>query len=125
MQPSWPEHYHKLPPFREFFSTGVPILMYHKIAPRPRRVRLKGLYVTPATFERQLAELKENRFVSCNPAEARQNGQPTPRVVLTFDDGFRNVFQNALAPLTQGGWRALQFVVPNYIGRLNEWDLRE
>jgi peptidoglycan/xylan/chitin deacetylase (PgdA/CDA1 family) len=125
MQLSWPEHYHTLPPFRQLFNEGVPILMYHKIAPRPRRVRLKGLYVTPANFTRQLDELKASGFAACNPAEACQNGQPAPRISLTFDDGFRNVFQNALTPLTDGGWRAMQFLVPNFIGRLNEWDLRE
>jgi peptidoglycan/xylan/chitin deacetylase (PgdA/CDA1 family) len=125
MQLSWPEHYHTLPPFRELFSKGVPIFMYHKIAPRPRRVRLKGLYVTPDTFVRQLAELSENGFVSCSLAEVCQDGQPAPRVALTFDDGFRNVFQNALAPLAQRRWRALQFLVPRFIGQLNQWDLRD
>jgi peptidoglycan/xylan/chitin deacetylase (PgdA/CDA1 family) len=125
MQPSWPEHYHKLTPFRELFSKGVPILMYHKIALRPRGVRLKGLYVTPPTFKQQLLELKENGFAACSPVEACQNGHPGRRVALTFDDGFRNVFQNALAPLAEGGWRAMQFLVPDSIGKLNEWDLRE
>jgi peptidoglycan/xylan/chitin deacetylase (PgdA/CDA1 family) len=103
----------------------VPILMYHKIAPRPRRVRLKGLYVTPANFTRQLAELSEGGFAACDPAEACQDRPSAARIAFTFDDGFRNVFQNALAPLAEGGWRALQFLVPNFIGRLNEWDLRE
>ncbi len=125
MQVSWPEHYYTLPPFRGLFSTGVPILMYHKIAPRPPRVRLKGLYVTPETFARQLAELSEGGFASCSPAEACQTGQTAPRAALTFDDGFRNVFQNALAPLAQHGWRAMQFLVSNCIGKLNEWDLRD
>src|SRR5580704_14705363 len=125
MQVSWPEHYHKLPPFRELFTTGVPIFMYHKIAPRPRRVRLKGLYVTPETFVRQLAELSESGFVSCSLTEARQDGQSAARVALTFDDGFHNVFQNALAPLAEHHWHALQFLVPHFIGKLNEWDLRE
>jgi peptidoglycan/xylan/chitin deacetylase (PgdA/CDA1 family) len=125
MQLSWPEHYHTLPPFRELFTQGVPIFMYHKIAPRPRRVRLKGLYVTPETFVGQLAELSENGFVSCSPAESCQNGTSNPRVALTFDDGFHNVFQNALAPLAQYRWRALQFLVPHFIGKLNEWDLRD
>ncbi|HTA28911.1 MAG TPA: polysaccharide deacetylase family protein [Candidatus Cybelea sp.] len=125
MHLSWPEHYHTLPPFRELFTKGVPIFMYHKIAPRPRRVRLKGLYVTPETFVRQLDELSENGFVSCSLAEACQNGQTASRVALTFDDGFHNVFQNALAPLAQHRWRALQFLVPHFIGKLNEWDLRD
>jgi peptidoglycan/xylan/chitin deacetylase (PgdA/CDA1 family) len=122
---SWPEHYHTLPPFRELFTQGVPIFMYHKIAPRPRRVRLKGLYVTPETFVRQMAELSENGFVSCSPAEACHNGTSNPRVALTFDDGFHNVFQNTLAPLAQYRWRALQFLVPHFVGKLNEWDLRD
>jgi peptidoglycan/xylan/chitin deacetylase (PgdA/CDA1 family) len=125
MRLSLPEHYHTLPPFRELFGTGVPILMYHKIAPRPRRVRLKGLYVTPPTFVRQLAELRENGFVPCSPTEACHNGPAPARVALTFDDGFHNVFQNAMAPLAEHRWRALQFLVPNCIGKLNEWDLRE
>jgi len=125
MQPSYPEHYHTLAPFRDLFSTGVPILMYHKIAPRPRRVRLKGLYVTPDLFQRQLAELGENGFSACGPSEACQDGHPAPRFALTFDDGFRNVFQNALAPLAQRRWRAMQFLVANCIGKFNEWDLRD
>ncbi len=104
---------------------GVPILMYHKIAPRPRRVRLKGLYVAPSMFKRQLAELSQGGFASCSPAEACQEGSPARRVTLTFDDGFRNVFENALAPLAEHGWRALQFLVPNCIGKLNQWDLRD
>jgi peptidoglycan/xylan/chitin deacetylase (PgdA/CDA1 family) len=125
MQGSWPENYHTLKPFRELFGTGVPILMYHKIAPRPRRVRLKGLYVAPTHFAKQLTELRSHGFVSCNPIEAMQDGNGSPRIVLSFDDGFRNVFQNALGPLNDGGWKALQFLVPNCIGKLNEWDLRE
>ena len=46
-------------------------------------------------------------------------------MALTFDDGFRNVFQNAMAPLAQCGLRALQFLVAHFVGKLNEWDLRE
>jgi peptidoglycan/xylan/chitin deacetylase (PgdA/CDA1 family) len=125
MHLSLPDHYHSLRPFRQLFSTGVPILMYHKIAPRPRQVRLKGLYVTPAAFVRQVAELSQAGYAACTLAEACANGQPSPRVALTFDDGFRNVFQNALAPLAHCRMRALQFLVAQYIGKLNEWDLRE
>jgi len=125
MRFSWPEHYHSLPPFRALFSTGVPILMYHKIGPRPRGVRLKGLYVTAATFARQLAELSDGGFVPCGPADACQHNPAAPRAALTFDDGFSNVFQNAMAPLALRKWRALLFLVPNCVGKLNQWDLRD
>jgi peptidoglycan/xylan/chitin deacetylase (PgdA/CDA1 family) len=125
MQPTLPEHYDALPPFRDLFATGVPILMYHKIAPRPRGVRLKGLYVTPDTFARQVGELSAEGFAACSLAEACLNSQGAGRVALTFDDGFRNAFLNAMAPLAQHRWPATQFLVANYIGRLNEWDLRD
>jgi peptidoglycan/xylan/chitin deacetylase (PgdA/CDA1 family) len=125
MQLPLPDHYFSLRPFRSLFSTGVPILMYHKIAPRPPRVRLKGLYVTPAAFVRQMAELSQGGFLACSPSEARANSQSAPRVALTFDDGFRNAFENAMAPLARHGLRALQFLVVQFIGKLNEWDLRE
>jgi peptidoglycan/xylan/chitin deacetylase (PgdA/CDA1 family) len=125
MQFSLPQQYHTLAPFREFFSTGVPILMYHKIAPRPRRVRLKGLYVAPATFVSQLAELTREGFSTCDPGEACSNGVTGPRITLTFDDGFRNVFENALGPLQEHRKTAIQFLVPDCIGKFNEWDLRD
>ncbi|MGA2750820.1 MAG: polysaccharide deacetylase family protein [Verrucomicrobiota bacterium] len=121
-----PENYQSLRPFRQLFGAGVPILMYHKIAPRPRRVRLKGLYVSPTTFVRQMAELTAAGFISCTPAEAcHANGTLNRRITLTFDDGFRNVWQNALAPLAEHRLRALQFLVPNCIGKVNQWDLRD
>ncbi len=125
MQFSLPEQYHTLAPFREFFGTGVPILMYHKIAQRPPRVRLKGLYVTPATFVRHLTELTGEGFAACSPGEACSNGTAGPRIALTFDDGFRSVFENALGPLQEHRKSAIQFLVPNFIGKFNEWDLRD
>jgi peptidoglycan/xylan/chitin deacetylase (PgdA/CDA1 family) len=103
--------------------------MYHKIGPRPVHVRFKGLYVPPDDFVRQLDELRQAGFASCAPAQAnagsRSNGPTARRVVLSFDDGFRNVFQNALEPLAQRQFRAIQFLVANYIGKVNEWDLRD
>jgi peptidoglycan/xylan/chitin deacetylase (PgdA/CDA1 family) len=124
-----PGHFHTLEPFLDLFKTGVPVLMYHKIGPRPRRVRLRGLYVGQDVFVRQLDEMQQAGFTCCPLAEAnvkaRANGAPERRVVLTFDDGFRNVFQNALAPLAQKQFRAIQFLVTNCIGKLNEWDLRD
>jgi hypothetical protein len=63
--PSSGGYYSTLGPFEEMFRTGVPILTYHKIGLRPRGVRLKGLYLSPKLFERQLAELREAGFSQC------------------------------------------------------------
>ena len=122
-----PQQYYRLKPFLDYFQQGTPVLMYHKIGLRPRRVRLKGLYVRPDVFIRQLREFHAADFKAVSPLEAcaPSNGEPSRRISLTFDDGFRNVFDNALEPLARHGFRALQFLVVNSIGKLNEWDLRD
>ncbi|HWD20422.1 MAG TPA: polysaccharide deacetylase family protein [Verrucomicrobiae bacterium] len=121
-----PEQYYRLKPFLDFFQEGTPILMYHKIGLRPRKVRLKGLYVRPDAFERQVEEFAREGFQTVSPAEARTPAaRACRRVALTFDDGFKNVFDNALEPLARHKMRAMQFLVVNSIGKLNEWDLRD
>jgi peptidoglycan/xylan/chitin deacetylase (PgdA/CDA1 family) len=120
-----PKTYHALKPFLALFQTGVPALMYHKIAKPPARARLKGLYVRPERFARQLAELRHAGFFSCQPGAARDGHGPKQRVTLTFDDGFRNVWEHALEPLAAHGFHAIQFLVVNFIGRLNQWEIRE
>jgi peptidoglycan/xylan/chitin deacetylase (PgdA/CDA1 family) len=120
-----PATFHTLKPFLEFFQTGVPVLMYHKIAKPPARARLRGLYVRPERFEEQLTEMREAGFVTCHPNEARHSNGAARRFVLTFDDGFRNVWQHALKPLAVHGFSAIQFLVANQIGRLNQWEMRE
>jgi peptidoglycan/xylan/chitin deacetylase (PgdA/CDA1 family) len=116
--------YHTLEPFLELFRDGVPMLMYHKIALRPARARLRGLYVPPQHFARQLDELSQSGYVTCPPALATVRA-PEKRIILSFDDGFRNVFENALEPLARHNFRGIQFVVVNLIGKLNEWEMRE
>jgi len=99
------------------------MLMYHKLGPRPRGVRLKGLYVSNQLFERQLSELRNAGFSAGDCGKAReQNGNPHKRVVLTFDDGFACVITHGLEPLARNGFRAIQFLVADLLGRSNEWD---
>ncbi len=119
-------YYHSLKPFRELFQTGIPALTYHKLGPRPRGVRLKGLYVGEKLFTRQLAELREAGFSTpplteiFSVAENFQN-----KIVLTFDDGFSNVLRYGLKPLAENKFRAIQFLVADLIGKTNEWEKRE
>ena len=59
-----PPYFTSLKPFAGLFAAGMPWLMYHKLGPRPGGVRLKGLYVSRALFERQLAELRRAGFTT-------------------------------------------------------------
>jgi peptidoglycan/xylan/chitin deacetylase (PgdA/CDA1 family) len=117
-----PQYYSSLAPFRELLALGNPILTYHKLGPRPARVRLKGLYVSTALFGRQLAELRAAGFTSgllshcAGPLKLRQ-------IVITFDDGYVNVLQHGVKPLAAHGFKAIQFLPVNLLGKSNEWDV--
>ena len=119
-------YYHSLTPFRKLFQTGVPVLTYHKVGPRPRRVRLKGLYVSARLFARQMDELKQAGFDAPPFGDAFRDLNPRgARIALTFDDGFQNVCTHALAPLARNRFHAIQFLVAGLLGRSNEWEQHE
>lgn len=59
-----PHYYSSLAPFVDTFRSGLPILTYHHVGPRPRGARLKGLYVSPQLFARQMRELAESGFIT-------------------------------------------------------------
>jgi peptidoglycan/xylan/chitin deacetylase (PgdA/CDA1 family) len=102
------------------------MLTYHKIGARPRRVRLKGLYVSCALFNRQVAELSDAGYSTATPAVAAAPGKITERrVVLTFDDGFENVFREALPTLGKYRFSAIQFLVSDLLGKSNIWEQSE
>lgn len=121
-----PPYFTSLKPFTGMFAAGMPWLMYHKLGPRPRGVRLKGLYVSRSLFERQLSELHAAGFTT--PAYGpppSYEGNPGRRIALTFDDGFANVFQHGLEPLARHGFHAIEFLTVGLIGGWNEWEILE
>ncbi|HZR35814.1 MAG TPA: polysaccharide deacetylase family protein [Nevskia sp.] len=119
-----PSTYASLAPFRDYFDGGLPILMYHKLGPRPRGVRLKGLYVGERLFDRQLRELREAGYRSCDFEALGEGVAAGPgQIGITFDDGYVNVLRHGLGPLHDHGFQALQYIVADKIGGGNDWDL--
>ena len=100
----------------------VPILMYHYLSvppPDADRVRM-DLSVSPAMFEQQLAYLKENGYTTISlgdlyDALAGGRGLPAKPVILTFDDGYRDAYENALPLLKKYGMRGTFFIVTDFI----------
>jgi len=121
-----PNYYSSLEPFRETFRTGSPILTYHKLGPRPAQARLKGMYLKQGLFEDQMREFKDAAFqtVSLSDVVAPVQGSGN-RITITFDDGFRNVLEYGVQPLSRCGFRAIQFLLPDLLGQTNEWEQAE
>ena len=102
--------------------TRVPVLMYHEIAgilstPTPSR-----LAVAPEAFADQLAYLRDAGFTAITAgalAESLADGaEPLPErpVVLTFDDGYCDFYDQALPLLKQYGHTATVFQTTERIG---------
>lgn len=121
MDDRWPGYYTRLAPFRDLFSGGRPILTYHKFGPRPRGVRLRGLYLSVPLLEAQLAELRAEGYRSVSPGRDGAGG--CERLIsLTIDDGFRSVREHALPVLLRHGMQATLYLVADRIGRSNDWE---
>jgi len=122
MNTALPAYYTALAPFRECFEAGNPILTYHKVGPRPRGARIKGLYLSPDLFHRQMDELRAAGFTNGSLA-ACAGPRTGRRLVITFDDGYVNVLRHTLAPLAEARLQGVQFLVADRLGRCNEWDV--
>ncbi|YBV97436.1 polysaccharide deacetylase family protein [Phyllobacteriaceae bacterium JZ32] len=106
---------------------SVPILLYHQIdIPPAKRVPFRSMIVHPDAFRRQMAWLKRLGYkgLSLRDAIPHIEGRESGKVaVITFDDGFRNVYENALPVLQDHGFTATNFFVANQIGGRNAWDI--
>src|SRR5882762_7696921 len=121
---SLPSYYSRLEPFRDILGRGG-ILTYHHVGPRPRAARLKGLYVSPRLFTQQMSELRSEGFTgeSYNKVTLASEAD-WANFFITFDDGFRDVFEHALPVLQESGFCAIQFLVADLIGQTSQWQQR-
>lgn len=100
--------------------------MYHQIGkPAPRGNPYRSLIVHPADFRRQMTWLRRfgYRGLAMRDLLPYLRGERDGKVVgITFDDGYRNVFQNALPILREQGFTATNYFVARQLDGGNVWD---
>lgn len=105
---------------------SVPILLYHQIDVPPRhKAPFRSMTVHPDRFGNQMAWLKRLGYQGLSLKDALPyiyGGKEGKVAVITFDDGFDNVFRNALPILQEHGFTATNYFVANQIGGFNLWD---
>jgi peptidoglycan/xylan/chitin deacetylase (PgdA/CDA1 family) len=98
----------------------IPILMYHSVSERPPAAAA-ALAVRPAAFADQMAQLADRGFTPVTLAEAtsllRAPTSPVARrpVVITFDDGYADFHEEALAVLDRHGFPATVFLTTGWL----------
>ncbi|WP_073088893.1 polysaccharide deacetylase family protein [Selenomonas ruminantium] len=98
-------------------GTKVLVLNYHKID-----YTFISLAVRPEDFENQMKYLRDNGYHTITPDELYDalagNGQlPENPVMITFDDGYEDNYNNAYPILKKYGFKATIFVVTGFLDR--------
>jgi peptidoglycan/xylan/chitin deacetylase (PgdA/CDA1 family) len=104
----------------------LPILMYHRIA-RDGAAAMARYRTHPDLLDAQLGLLRELGFYSVTAEEWRTamsgerklTGRP---ILLTFDDGYADLFDEAVPLLEKHGFGATFYIVADLVGGSNEWD---
>jgi peptidoglycan/xylan/chitin deacetylase (PgdA/CDA1 family) len=100
----------------------IPILMYHQIADVPRNRDPRHLAVSPRLFERQMAYLSREGYRCISVEDAIQHPHERRAVVLTFDDGFRDLYHTVRPILERYGFTATIFLVAGCMGQPSNWE---
>lgn len=103
---------------------SVPILMYHYIGdlPLPYDQLTYNLTVTPEHFTQQMDYLKKNGYhpITFDDLRAYFSGQqvlPSRPVVITLDDGYRDLYTDAFPILQAHNFKAVAYIVTSFVGR--------
>jgi peptidoglycan/xylan/chitin deacetylase (PgdA/CDA1 family) len=101
-----------------------PVLCYHRIG---GPLELGVTRVGRSVFTRQMTALARAgwRAVSLTDFAAPRTAHPAPRTfLLTFDDGYASLADHAYPLLSDLGFTATTFLITDYVGKTNTWDVR-
>jgi peptidoglycan/xylan/chitin deacetylase (PgdA/CDA1 family) len=105
-------------------SPGWPVIIYfHHVHPDLRHYTA----VSPVAFDRALAQIGEQHAPlepETLPLVKEVGGHPEPACLLTFDDGYADVFHYALPIMDRRGWRAVVFVSTDLVGKVEQHPVR-
>jgi peptidoglycan/xylan/chitin deacetylase (PgdA/CDA1 family) len=104
-------------------TSFVPMLLMHHVkATRPTDDTIeRGLTISPAQFSSEMRYLVRNHFhtiTATQLASYLRGGKslPSKPVVLSFDDGYVDVYEHVFYPLSRLHMTATFFIVPGFLG---------
>jgi peptidoglycan/xylan/chitin deacetylase (PgdA/CDA1 family)/GT2 family glycosyltransferase len=108
------------------FGIRLAVLAYHHVGV-PKPGTYPDLSVTAKRFESHMRWLHKKGYRTITPGDWlrwRRDGIALPRkpLLLTFDDAYADLVENAFPVLERYGFTATVFVVTGHIGGTNAWD---
>ena len=103
---------------------SVPILMYHYVQDVPKNVdRLTyNLTVTPANFTKQMDYLRARGYHAITFDDLRayfagMHTLPSRPVIITLDDGYRDLYTTAFPILQAHDFKAVAYIVTGFVNQ--------
>ena len=111
----------------ELKAPWLPILMYHRVGDWSGRAGSYTQCVSGEEFEGQMRFLRQRGYRSISFKDLalmtlRGDRPRGKRVIITFDDGYRDVYEHAFPILQRYQFTATLFLVTGCIGGSNVWD---
>src|SRR5205809_929719 len=104
-----------------------PVLCYHRVG---GPLELGVTRIARSTFARQMKALARAGWRTLTLAEFSERVThpasriPHPEFLLSFDDGYASLAEHVYPLLADVGFTATTFLVTDYVGRMNTWDVR-
>lgn len=97
----------------------VPILTYHYIRALPGDDDPLGqnLSVSPENFAKQMAYLSSAGYQSITFDDLRAGNIPAKPVIITFDDGYEDAYQNAYPVLEKYDFKGVFYIITSFVGK--------
>lgn len=102
----------------------VPVLCYHRIG---GPLELGVTRVGRSVFARQMTALARADWRTLTLSEFANDSRPHAArrtFLLTFDDGYASLAEYAFPVLADLGFTATTFLITDYVGKTNTWDMR-
>lgn len=96
-------------------------LMLHSLC-KPKSPRESTYYLSPQRFRLLMRHFNKAGYRTVTTAEWMRDDLPPKRALLTFDDGYDDLYTELLPWLQQHNFTALVFLVTENIGGTNLWD---
>ncbi|MBC2851913.1 polysaccharide deacetylase family protein [Cetobacterium sp. 8H] len=106
----------------------MPVIMYHRVIKDESEKGVHGTYVTVKQFEEQMSYLKKKGFETVTFKDMLNNkykqrfDNDKKWIMLTFDDGYKDNYENAFPILKKYGFKSIIYILDglNY----NKWDVQ-
>lgn len=98
----------------------IPILAYHKV---DKCFEWGVTRVLPSQFSEQMRFLYSRKYSVVPLSQALERESTEKMISITFDDAYESLIHNAFNIMQEYKFKATIFVVSNFVGKKNLWDV--